>query len=94
VSALETAGVPCGPINDLQAVFEEPQVQARGMLQQLPHASAGEVPQVVSPMKFSATPLEFHHGPPVLGEHTEQVLRELLGRSAEDIAALRASGAI
>ncbi len=94
VAALEAAGVPCGPINDLKAVFEEPQVQARGMLQHLPHASAGKVPQVVSPMKFSATPLEFHHAPPVLGEHTEQVLRELLGRSAEDIAALRAAGAV
>ena len=94
VSALEAAGVPCGPINDLKAVFEEPQVQARGMLQQLPHASAGKVPQVVSPMKFSGTPLEFHSAPPVLGEHTDQVLSELLGRRAEDIAALRASGVI
>jgi len=94
VSALEAAGVPCGPINDLKAVFEEPQVQARGMLQHLSHASAGKVPQVVSPMKFSGTPLEFHSAPPVLGEHTDQVLSELLGRRAEDIAALRASGVI
>ncbi|RPI46972.1 MAG: CoA transferase [Betaproteobacteria bacterium] len=94
VSALEAAGVPCGPINDLKAVFEEPQVQARGMLQHLPHATAGTVPQVVSPMKFSATPLEFHSAPPVLGQHTDQVLHELLGRSPAEIAALRASGAI
>jgi crotonobetainyl-CoA:carnitine CoA-transferase CaiB-like acyl-CoA transferase len=94
VSALEAAGVPCGPINNLKEVFEEPQVKARGMLQELPHASAGKVPQVVSPMKFSGTPLEFSSAPPVLGEHTDQVLREVLGRSEADIAALRAAKAI
>ena len=94
VSALEGAGVPCGPINTLKEVFEEPQVKARGMLQHLPHSTAGKVPQVVSPMKFSATPLEFGSAPPVLGEHTEQVLREVLGRSDADIAALRSAGAI
>jgi crotonobetainyl-CoA:carnitine CoA-transferase CaiB-like acyl-CoA transferase len=94
VGALEAAGVPCGPINNLAQVFEEPQVKARGMLQHLPHSSVGKVPQVVSPMKFSATPLEFRSAPPVLGEHTDQVLREVLGRSDADIAALRAAKAI
>jgi crotonobetainyl-CoA:carnitine CoA-transferase CaiB-like acyl-CoA transferase len=94
VGALEKAGVPCGPINSLKEVFEEPQVQARGMLQQLPHSLAGKVPQVVSPMKFSGTPLEFHSAPPVLGEHTDQILRDVLGRSEADIAALRAAKAI
>ena len=94
VGALEKAGVPCGPINSLKEVFEEPQVQARGMLQQLPHSLAGKVPQVVSPMKFSGTPLEFQSAPPVLGEHTDQVLRDVLGRSETDIAALRAAKAI
>ncbi|MCC6531273.1 MAG: CoA transferase [Burkholderiales bacterium] len=94
VAALEAAGVPCGPINSLKEVFEEPQVRARGMLQELPHQSAGKLPQVVSPMKFSATPLAFHSAPPTLGQHTEQVLRELLGRSEADIAALRAAGIV
>jgi crotonobetainyl-CoA:carnitine CoA-transferase CaiB-like acyl-CoA transferase len=94
VSALEAAGVPCGPINTLKEVFEEPQVKARGMLQELPHASAGKVPQVVSPMKFSGTPLAFAAAPPVLGQHTDEVLGELLGRSSEEIATLRAAGAI
>ena len=94
VVALEKAGVPCGPINSLKEVFEEPQVQARNMLQQLPHSLAGKVPQVVSPMKFSGTPLEFQSAPPVLGEHTDQVLRDVLGRSEADIAALRAAKAI
>ncbi len=92
--ALEAAGVPCGPINNLHEVFEEPQVKARGMLRELPHTTAGQVPQVVSPMKFSGTPLEFLRAPPVLGEHTEEVLREVLGRSPEEIAQLRAVGAI
>jgi crotonobetainyl-CoA:carnitine CoA-transferase CaiB-like acyl-CoA transferase len=94
VGALETAGVPCGPINSLKEVFEEPQVKARGMLQHLPHSQVGKVPQVVSPMKFSGTPLEFHSAPPVLGEHTDEVLRDVLGRSEADIAALRAAKAI
>src|SRR5690606_28981704 len=94
VTALEAAGVPCGPINTLKEVFEEPQVKARGMLQHLPHAVAGEVPQVVSPMKFSGTPLEFTAAPPVLGEHTDAVLRDVLGRSEADIAALRAAGIV
>ncbi len=94
VQALEAAGVPCGPINSLKEVFEEPQVKARGMLQQLPHATVGTVPQVVSPMKFSGTPLEFPAGPPTLGQHTDEVLRDMLGRSPQQIAALRASGCI
>jgi crotonobetainyl-CoA:carnitine CoA-transferase CaiB-like acyl-CoA transferase len=94
VKALEDAGVPCGPINNLKEVFEEPQVKARGMLQALPHLTAGAVPQVVSPMKFSGTPLEFASAPPVLGQHTDEILREKLQRSPEDIAALRAGGVI
>lgn len=94
VNTLEQAGVPCGPINNLKEVFEEPQVKARGMLQHLPHSQVGTVPQVVSPMKFSETPLAFRSAPPVLGEHTDAVLREVLGRSEADIAALRAAKAI
>ena len=90
VKALEAAGVPCGPINNLREVFEEPQVKARRMLRELPHPTAGHVPQVVSPMNFSATPLEYAAAPPVLGQHTDEVLGEVLGRSTQDIAALRA----
>jgi crotonobetainyl-CoA:carnitine CoA-transferase CaiB-like acyl-CoA transferase len=94
VQALEAAGVPCGPINNLREVFEEPQVKARGMLRELAHATAGHVPQVVSPMNFSATPLEFAAAPPVLGQQTDEVLGEVLGRSTQDIAALRADKVI
>ena len=91
---LETAGVPNGPINDVAQVFEEPQVRARGVRVELDHAAAGRLSSVASPMRFSATPLEHKLAPPLLGAHTEEVLRERLGKSAAQIAALRAEGAI
>jgi crotonobetainyl-CoA:carnitine CoA-transferase CaiB-like acyl-CoA transferase len=89
VTALEQAGVPCGPINDLQQVFADPQVQARGLRIELPHPLAGTVPQVASPIRLSETPVQYRNAPPLLGEHTEQVLQQWLGLSAEQIAALR-----
>jgi crotonobetainyl-CoA:carnitine CoA-transferase CaiB-like acyl-CoA transferase len=91
---LEAAGVPNGPINDVAQVFEEPQVRARGVRVDLPHPVAGMLPTVASPMRFSGTPLEHRLAPPVLGQHTEEILRERLGRSAAQIAALRAEGVI
>ncbi len=92
--ALESAGVPNGPINNLQQVFEEPQVVARGMKIELDHAAAGRVPLIASPMKFSGTPLEFKNPPPVLGQHTDEVLRAVLKMSEADIARLRADGVL
>jgi crotonobetainyl-CoA:carnitine CoA-transferase CaiB-like acyl-CoA transferase len=74
---IETAGVPCAPINTIPLALEEPQVKHRQMLRQLPHAAAGTVPQIVSPMRFANAPLSFERGPPVLGQHTEDILREL-----------------
>jgi crotonobetainyl-CoA:carnitine CoA-transferase CaiB-like acyl-CoA transferase len=91
---LEAAGVPNGPINDLAQVFEEPQVKARGVKIELEHAAAGTLPLVASPMRFSGTPLEYRLPPPLLGEHTDEVLRGLLGKSDAEIAKLRADGAI
>ena len=90
--ALEAAGVPNGPINNLQQVFEEPQVLARGMKIELEHAAAGKVPLIASPMKFSGTPLEFKNPPPVLGQHTDEVLRNVLRLDDTAIAKLRADG--
>ena len=87
---LEAAGVPNGPINDIAQVFQEPQVQARGVKIELDHAAAGKLPLVASPMRFSATPLEYRLPPPLLGEHTDEVLRSLLGKSDAEIARLRA----
>ncbi len=94
ISALEQAGVPCGPINDLAQVFADPQVQARGLRFELPHALAGSVPQVASPIRLSATPIQHRNAPPLLGEHTEQVLQQWLGMSPEQIAGLRAAGVL
>ncbi len=91
---LDAAGVPNGPINDLAQVFEEPQVKARGVRIELKHAAGAMVPMVASPMRFSATPLEYRQAPPLLGEHTEEVLRGLLGKSEAQIAALRAEQVI
>jgi crotonobetainyl-CoA:carnitine CoA-transferase CaiB-like acyl-CoA transferase len=92
--ALEAAGVPNGPINNLKQVFEEPQVVARGMRIELEHATAGKVPLIASPMKFSGTPLEYRDAPPVLGQHTDEVLRSVLRLDDAGIARLRADGVI
>jgi crotonobetainyl-CoA:carnitine CoA-transferase CaiB-like acyl-CoA transferase len=70
---------PCGPINNLDQVFSMPQVEARKMLIHMQHPTIGELPLVGSPLKFSDTPVEYKLPPPGLGEHTEDVLRELLG---------------
>lgn len=94
VEALEGAGVPNGPINDIRQVFEEPQVIARGMKIALDHPLAGTAPSVASPMRFSATPLEFKAPPPTLGQHTDEILRDILCMNAADIAQLRAAGIV
>ncbi|SAK55071.1 L-carnitine dehydratase/bile acid-inducible protein F [Caballeronia arationis] len=94
LAALEAAGVPCGPINDLGEVFEDPQVVARGMQVELPHPTGATVKLVPSPIKMSATPPEARLHPPMLGEHTDSVLRELLGYGDARIAHLRESKAI
>ena len=92
VADLEKGGVPCGPINTLKDVFEDPQVKARGMRIELPHSAAGKVPLIRSPMRFSGTPVEHKAGPPVLGEHTDRVLAETLGKSPAEIEALKKAG--
>jgi len=94
VAALEGAGVPNGPINDLKQVFEEPQVIARGMRIDVPHPTAGTVPMVASPMRFSATPITYEVPPPTLGQHTAEVLAKRLGLSVEDIEQLRRDGIV
>lgn len=94
VAQLEAVGVPCGPINDLAQVFADPQVQARGLAMQLPHALAGLVAQVASPIRLSKTPVEYRNAPPLLGEHTRQVLEQVLGLKAATVEALRRSGVV
>lgn len=94
VDALEAAGVPCGPINDLAAVFADPQVRHRKMSMTLPHPAAGAVPSVASPLRLSATPVEYRQAPPLLGQHTEEVLGERLGMTREEIERLRADAVL
>jgi crotonobetainyl-CoA:carnitine CoA-transferase CaiB-like acyl-CoA transferase len=81
VQIMEQAGVPCGPINTIDRVFGDPQVKARGMALSLPHSAAGQVPSVACPIQFSKTPVTYRQGPPVLGEHTHEVLRRIRGES-------------
>jgi crotonobetainyl-CoA:carnitine CoA-transferase CaiB-like acyl-CoA transferase len=90
---LEAAKVPCGPINDLGEVFADPQVQARGMTVAVPHPLAGTVRLVASPVKLDRTPVRYRLAPPLLGEHTAQVLQEM-GLEPDRIAALRRSGVV
>ncbi len=94
VKLLDDAGVANGPINTIAQVFEEPQVQARGMKIELPHAAAGSVPLVASPMKFSGTPIKHEVPPPVLGQHTDEILRGVLKKNDAEIAKLRTDGVI
>ena len=77
MAALDAAGVPCAPINTVPQVFDDPQVKHREMLRHLPHPVAGQVPQVVSPLRFAEAPLRFDRAPPTLGQHTAEVLAEL-----------------
>jgi crotonobetainyl-CoA:carnitine CoA-transferase CaiB-like acyl-CoA transferase len=94
LASLEAAGVPCGPINDLGEVFEDPQVIARGMQVELPHPTGANVKLVKSPIRMSATPPEARLHPPMLGEHTDSVLRDLLDYDDARIARLRESKVI
>ena len=94
LALLEPSGVPCGPINDLAQVFADPQVKHRRMQVRAPHAAAGEVTMVANPVKFSATPVAHDRAPPLLGEHTHEVMRSVLGLAEADIAGLRARGVL
>ncbi len=86
---LEAANVPCGAINNMQEVFEDPHVQARGMRVDIPHPLSGSVPSVASPMRFSETPVTYDRPPPLLGQHTDEILRDLLGLDKDEITRLR-----
>jgi crotonobetainyl-CoA:carnitine CoA-transferase CaiB-like acyl-CoA transferase len=94
VDSLEAAGVPCGPINHLNEVFEDPQVRHRGMRIELPHPVAGSVPLVANPIRLSATPIDYAAPPPLLGQHTNEILQKMLGLQKEELARLRDRGTI
>jgi crotonobetainyl-CoA:carnitine CoA-transferase CaiB-like acyl-CoA transferase len=94
ISGLEAAGVPCGPINTLREVFEDPQVVSRRTKISLPHAAGVDVALVANPIRMSETPPEYRTAPPTLGQHTRQVLGETLGMAEGEIDALVESGVI
>jgi crotonobetainyl-CoA:carnitine CoA-transferase CaiB-like acyl-CoA transferase len=91
LSGLEENKIGCGPINNLQQVFDDPHVKAREMVVNVPHPLTGDggAALIASPMKFSDTPVTYRYAPPLLGQHTEEVLREKLNLSDDDLAALR-----
>ncbi|HST01979.1 MAG TPA: CaiB/BaiF CoA-transferase family protein [Usitatibacter sp.] len=93
LSLLEPAGVPCGPINDLAQVFEDPQVRHRRMQVTVPHP-AGEVRMVANPIKFSDTPIPHDVPPPLLGQHTREVLSGVLGMDESEIDRLYREGVV
>lgn len=80
IDRMEVAGVPCGPIQSIDQVFAHPQVKHRKIWQTVPHPVAGTSPTTASPMRFSATPVQYRRHAPMLGEHTQEILKELLGR--------------
>ena len=94
VRLLDDAGVANGPINTIAEVFKEPQVIARGLKFELPHAVAGKVPLVASPMRFSETPIKHEIPPPAVGQHTDEILRGVLNKTDAQIAALRGGGVV
>ncbi len=92
IDALEALKIGCGPINTLEQVFADPHVQAREMVVEMAHGSGETVKVIANPVKLSATPPSYRSAPPVLGEHTDDVLASVLKMSASDIAALREKG--
>src|SRR5712692_4570108 len=90
IEQLEAANVPCGPINNYQEVFDDPQVRHRGLKIEIPHPAGLPCPTVASPMRFSETPVEYELPPPLLGQHTREVLGELLGMHREELDRLAA----
>ncbi|MBI3150736.1 MAG: CoA transferase [Chloroflexi bacterium] len=91
---LDEAGIPCGPINNFEQVFSMPQVKEREMLVQMEHPTIGALSLVGSPLKMGGTPVEYRLSPPLMGEHTEYVLKNLLGYSSEKVKELRKDGCV
>ena len=91
---LVKAAVPCGPVNDMEHLFADPQVKHRNMIAEVPHPTIGTLRLGGIPIKYSETPGSIRRHPPLLGEHTDEVLTELMEYSTEKIEALRAEGVV
>lgn len=94
IAALEEAAVPCGPINSLGEVFDDPQVQARGLARSFADDTLGAIPTVANPMNFSRTPVDYRRAPPRLGADADEVLSSAIGLGPEELAQLRAQGVL
>lgn len=94
IAMLEQHAVPCGPINTVRDVFDDPQVQARGMQITMTHPQACDIPLVASPIRMSDTPVSYRHPPPQLGQHTAEVMSRHLGVTAEQLQTYRDNGVV
>jgi crotonobetainyl-CoA:carnitine CoA-transferase CaiB-like acyl-CoA transferase len=94
LEAMSACGVPAGPINNIDDIFSEPYAAERQLVRQLEHPLAGEVATVANPVRFSATPVQYRSAPPLLGQHTVEILSKELQYTPEQIAALSRDGAI
>jgi crotonobetainyl-CoA:carnitine CoA-transferase CaiB-like acyl-CoA transferase len=94
VATLEAADVPVSPVNTMNAVFANPQVRHRELRTTVQHPTAGPVDLIANPIRYPGGPATTYTAPPLLGEHTDQILTDVLGKTPDEIAQLRASGAI
>jgi formyl-CoA transferase len=94
VRLLVDTGIPCGPVNNMESLFSDPQLLHRGMVAEVPHATIDKLRLVGIPVKYSETPGAIRMAPPLLGEHTEEILRDVLDYGPERIAELRETEAI
>ena len=94
IEKLEALKIGCGPINTLSQVFADPQVRARETLVEMTHGSGASMTLIANPVRLSETPVDYRLPPPILGEHTDEILTDMLGIAAEDRAALREAGVI
>jgi len=94
LNLIQTAGIPCGPVNTIDEIFRDPQILARKMVQEIPHPTAGMIKTVGSPLNLSRTPVKINYAPPLLGQDTDDVLSQYLSLSCEDIQQLRDEGII
>lgn len=94
LSEFRNAGLPCGPINTVPDVFDHPQAQSRNLAQEIDHTTIGSVQVTGFPYKLSETPAQMYRPPPLLGEHTQEVLVELLGCSADDYSNYKEQGIV